>query len=64
MGWYTYYKLLEKYDGDLSRATAYEMEEAAKSNPNTPPRALEIAREKWNQEKVKNLEGETQGESR
>lgn len=51
MGWYTYYKLLEKYNGDLSKATPEEMDGAAKSNPNTPPRALEIAREKFNQKK-------------
>lgn len=51
MGWYTYYKLLKKYDGDLSKATEDEMKDAWLSNPNTPPKALEIAREKFEAEK-------------
>lgn len=50
MGWYTYFKLLQKYNGDLYKATDDEMHDAALSNPNTPPRALEIAREKYDQE--------------
>ena len=53
MGWYTYYRLLEKYNGDLSKASDYEKKDAYLSNPNTPPRALEIAREKYNQEQSK-----------
>jgi len=48
MGWYTYYKLLEKYNGDLTKATKEEMDNAYKSNPNTPSRAREIAEEKYN----------------
>jgi hypothetical protein len=31
MGWYTYFKLLEHYDGNLSKATKDEMKEAAPS---------------------------------
>jgi hypothetical protein len=53
MGWYTYFRLLEEYHGDLSKATEDEMKDAYLSNPNTPPRALEIAREKYNQEQAK-----------
>lgn len=51
MGWYTYYKLLKKYEGDLSKATEDEMKDAWLSNPNTPPKALEIARGKYEAEK-------------
>ncbi len=47
MGWYTYYNLLEKYNGDLSKATPDERENAVKSNPNTPWRAREIAEGKY-----------------
>ncbi len=47
MGWYTYYKLLEKYGGDLSKATEAEMDNAFKSNPNTPDRARAIAEEQY-----------------
>ncbi len=53
MGWYTYFRLLEKYNGDLTKATNDEMKDAYLSNPNNPPRALEIAREKFKQEQTK-----------
>lgn len=47
MGWYTYYKLLEKYSGDLTKATKDEIKDAVLSNPNTPDKALEIAKDKY-----------------
>lgn len=50
MGWFQYYKLLEKYEGDLSKATRLEMKWAATGNPNTPEAARSLAEEKWKQE--------------
>jgi len=47
MGWMNYYKLLDQYDGDLSKATRQEMDWAARCNPNDPPSARAIATEKW-----------------
>ncbi|GEM_PF-1600531 len=47
MGWLDYYRLLEKYDGDLSKATPEELEAAARANPNDPATALQIAMEKY-----------------
>lgn len=47
MGWYDYYTLLEKYDGDLSRATKEEMSFAARCNPNDPPTARRIAEDTY-----------------
>jgi len=48
MGWFFYYKLLEKYDGDLSKAKDVELEAAAKSNPNDPVSARRLAEKKFN----------------
>jgi hypothetical protein len=53
MGWYAYFKLLEKYNGDLSKATDDEKKDAYLSNPNTPSKALEIAREKYYQKQIR-----------
>ena len=47
MGWFDYYTLLEKYDGDLRKATSAELSWAAKGNPNDPARARELAENKW-----------------
>lgn len=47
MSWLDYYELLQKYDGDLSRATQEEMRFAAKCNPNDPPSARAIAERNW-----------------
>lgn len=47
MGWYNYYSLLEKYNGDLSKASKNEMEFAALCNPNNPFDARRLAEEKW-----------------
>lgn len=50
MGWIQYYRLLEKYDGDLEKATGEELSWAARGNPNTPEAARALAEEKWEQE--------------
>jgi hypothetical protein len=47
MGWYNYYTLLEKYEGDLSKATQKELQYAARCNPNDPPTARRIAEEHY-----------------
>jgi len=46
-----YYRLLEKYNGDLSKATEEELYAAARANPNDPPSALRLARRKWDEKK-------------
>ena len=50
MGWFTYYKLLKKYNGDLAKASKEEMDNAYKSNPNTPSAAMELAKRKYAEE--------------
>jgi|Deesub1362B_J571_1020462.scaffolds.fasta_scaffold01301_5 hypothetical protein len=47
MGWLDYYRLLEKYNGDLSKATEEELEAAARANPNDPATARRMAKEEW-----------------
>jgi hypothetical protein len=47
MGWFTYYKLLKKYGGNIDNASSEELEYAAKCNPNNPPDALKLAQEKY-----------------
>ena len=47
MGWFDYYVLLEKYNGDLSKATKEEMKYAARCNPNNPPDARALAEKKY-----------------
>ncbi len=47
MGWCNYYSLLEKYNGDLSKATDVELQVAAKRNPNNPVDARALAEKKW-----------------
>lgn len=48
MSWRDYYRLAEKYHGDLERATADELQAAAEANPNTPGAARDLAeREYW-----------------
>ncbi len=47
MGWYNYYKLLEKYVGDLDKASKKELREASLANPDNASAALEIAKKKW-----------------
>lgn len=49
MGWVNYYHLLEKYDGDISRATPRELAFAARCNPDNPPDALAFAQKKWDE---------------
>lgn len=51
MGWLTYYYLLEKYNGNLSKATKEEMDLAFRDNPNTPPEARVFAEKKWQENK-------------
>lgn len=53
MSWLDYFALLEKYDGDLSKATREEMAFAAKCNPNDPPNARTIAEREWAIRKAK-----------
>ncbi len=53
MSWLDYYELLEKYDGDLRRATKEEMSFAARCNPNDPPTARAIAEKTWKAKKEK-----------
>ncbi len=43
MSWLDYYHLLEKYGGDIKKATKEEMESAARGNPNSPIAALHLA---------------------
>lgn len=47
MSWTDYYFLLEKYGGDLTKATKGEMDWAARGNPNNPSDALALAKEKY-----------------
>ena len=47
MSWFDYYRLLEKYDGNLEKATKEEMAYAARCNPNNPPDARALAEKKW-----------------
>lgn len=47
MSWLDYYRLLERYDGDLDKASRRELASAARGNPNDPPSALRLARQKW-----------------
>lgn len=47
MSWLDYYELLEKYDGNLNRATKDEMSFAAKCNPNDPSSARAVAESAW-----------------
>lgn len=53
MGWFDYYKLLEKYNGNLKKATKAEMEHAFIGNPNDPFTARELAEKKWREEQSK-----------
>lgn len=53
MGWINYYRLLEKYDGDLSKATKKELDSAATANPNNPIDAKRIAQEKFSNARPK-----------
>ncbi len=50
MGWLTYYHLLEKYNGEILKATKEEMNFAFRDNPNTPPEARALAEKKWEEE--------------
>lgn len=47
MGWITYYRLFEKYDGNITKSTEEEVKFAARDNPNDPETACRIAEEKW-----------------
>jgi len=55
MGWFQYYRLLENYDGDLTKASMEEMAAAARGNPNNPPDARALAERKY-AEKHNNVE--------
>ena len=52
MGWFDYYRLLEKYDGNLSKAKKGELEYAARCNPNDPPTARHIAEEYYTNDQI------------
>lgn len=54
MSWLEYYRLLEKYNGDLQRASGNELAEAARGNPNDPISALTVARRKYLEDKNDN----------
>ena len=54
MGWTQYYNLLEKYNGDLSKASKEEMQVAFSGNPNDPESARKLAERKW-EENHKNI---------
>ena len=60
MGWRNYYNLLEKYDGDLGKASPQEMHFAARCNPNDPATARRIAEARWKDE----LEAQDRNEQR
>jgi hypothetical protein len=47
MSWLDYYHLLEKHNGDLSKASTKELSQAAKNNPNDPFNARRLAEKKW-----------------
>ena len=47
MGWYEYYELFEKYEEDLSRATARELDLARRENPNDAHHARVLAEKKY-----------------
>jgi hypothetical protein len=47
MGWYDYFTLLERHNGDLSKASVAELAWAARGNPNTPVAARAGAEEAW-----------------
>lgn len=47
MSWRDYYSLLEKYNGNLSKATRSELRVAAIRNPNQPYEARRIAQQEW-----------------
>lgn len=47
MGWYAYHDLLQKYGGDLTKATEEELEAAAAANPLDPVAALELAKDRY-----------------
>jgi len=53
MGWLTYYHLLEKYNGELSKATKEEMDFAYRDNPNTSPEARALAEKKWEENNLR-----------
>jgi hypothetical protein len=52
MGWLDYYHLLEKYNGDLKKASTKELSQAAKNNPNDPFNARRLAEKKWQEKKA------------
>ena len=43
----TYFKILEKYNGDLNKATKKELDFAERDNPNTSLDALSLAKQKY-----------------
>lgn len=47
MGWIDYYRLLDQYEGDLSKAKEKELKQAARNNPNDPVTARKIATAKY-----------------
>lgn len=55
MGWYNYYLLLDKYEGDLSKATEFELKAAANANPDDPKSALALAEEKYRENRLAEL---------
>lgn len=55
MGWLDYYRLLEKYDADLSRATREELRAAKAANPNNPVDALVLAWKEYQRRKKRTV---------
>jgi hypothetical protein len=63
MSWFTFYKLLRKYDGDINKASPNELRCADRANPGNPFAALRMAREKYQAERERE-ELEAQSDSR
>lgn len=55
MSWYSYFKLLKKYDGDLRQASKREIDECRTENFVNPSAALQVATEHYAEEKRKAL---------
>lgn len=57
MGWITYYKLLEKYQGNFSKTTKVEKDFAYRDNPNNPEAALLLAKKKYHSKEYEKTRG-------
>ena len=55
MGWFDYYNLFEKYDGDINAATKAERQWAIDSNPDNPRDALTLAEHKYKESRAQTV---------